>query len=193
MPTNWNIEVTDAIFVANGDKLEIQMADGVDVSKIFLSMQKQLQSAMMKTVRSANPVRTVPAPLPPSPRTEKMPATPIAGPGAGAPTPQHKTMPIRPPMSPSAIRPRGRLAPSPSYGRLMHEQTLAQERRNREAGVAPPSNKHVIPNSYERLTSEIASRHSHMPHPVDVEVEAHEEEHVNPNPFADQDHTRPNP
>lgn len=171
MTTQWVLRIPEADFNINKTadekgnsitELFINIEEGKE-SIVFLGMTKQLQSSMMKTARTALPVKTVPAPLPPSVRQEKMPATPIAGPGAGAPTPQHKTMPIRPPMSPSAIKPK-KGQPSPSFGRLKHEQRLIQERRNHPAGITAPSNK-VIPNSFERLQSETAARHGTQPAP----------------------------
>lgn len=166
--TTWVLRIPEANFHVNVTKNEkgetlnelfIEVAEGKE-SAVFLGMTKQLQSSMMKTARSALPVKTVPAATP-SVREQKMPATPIAGPGANAPTPQHKTMPVRPPMSPSAIKPK-KGAPSPSFGRLQHEQRLIKERRNQTAGITAPSNK-VIPNSFERLTSETAARHPQPP------------------------------
>jgi hypothetical protein len=180
MTTTWVLRIPEADFRVNETKNEkgeaitelfIEVPEGKE-SAVFLGMTKQLQSAMMKTARSALPVKTVPAPTVPSVREQKMPATPIAGPGANAPTPQHKTMPVRPPMSPSAIKPK-KGAPSPSFGRLQHEQRLIKERRNQTAGITAPSNK-VIPNSFERLTSETAARHPQPP-PVMAEESPVEE------------------
>ena len=166
MNTRWVLRIPSTKFSINptaderGHALEelfIDIDEGHE-SNVFLAMTKQLQGSMMKTARSALPVKTVPAPTAPSVRQQTMPATPIAGPGAGAPTPDHKTMPVRPPLSPSAIRPR-KLPPSPSFGRLQNEQRMIQEKKNHASGITHPSN-HVIPNSFERLTSETAARHT---------------------------------
>jgi hypothetical protein len=181
MTTRWVLRIPEASFFVNktnGEKGEIEELF-VDVeegreSAVFLSMTKQLQGAMMKTARSALPVKTVPLPSIERPavlskRQETMPAMPIAGPGAGAPTPEHKTMPVRPPMSPSAIK-RTKNAPSPSFGRLKHEQDLIQQKKNQSKGLSHPSNK-VIPNSFERLTSETAARHQPAPPAVELNEE----------------------
>jgi hypothetical protein len=190
--TTWSVKVPAISFRVNKivdeekketvEELLIDIPEGSE-SVAFLAMTKQLQNAMMKSARSTLPVKTVPAPtvpvgarsIPEPPKQVKMPAVPIMPPRAPTTTVQHQRMPVRPPMSPSAIKPK-KMGQSPSFGRLMNEQRMAEERRARAAGQHVP----VIPtSSFERLLSETAARNAHKgPPPVLVEENPDSHERV---------------